>query len=494
MLGMFLAALEATAVATAMPTVLGELGGVARYSWVFAAYLLTSTTTVPLYGKLADLYGRRRIYYVAVGFFLLGSALSGASQSLEQLIAFRAVQGLGAGGLMPITVTLVGDIFSLEERARMQGLFSGVWGVSSLLGPVLGGVVTDLLSWRWVFYLNIPFGIASTIILGIYLGERLAERTRRRLDIAGTVALTIGVTLLLLALLEGNESWGWSDPRTWGALGGAAVALVLFVLQERRAPDPMLPLDLFASRLITLSVVGSGLVGAVIYAVSAYVPVFGQGVLLGTAIDAGILLAPVSIGWPLAAALAGRLLLDLGYRPVLLVGGGLAVAGSLLLAGVDADGGRLQVMAAMLVIGAGLGFLSTPQVVAVQNAVPWSRRGVATSSIGFARSIGGALSVAVLGAFFNARLDESLGGRLEAGGSADVLLDPTLRSQLSPERIDTLSRAFAEALSPTYAGIAVLTATALAVVFFFPRGSAESLAYREPGAAVEAEGRRPDQR
>lgn len=477
MLGMFLAALEATAVATAMPTVLGELGGVARYSWVFAAYLLTSTTTVPLYGKLADLYGRRRMYYISVGLFLLGSALSGASQTMNQLILFRAIQGLGAGGLMPITVTLIGDIFTLEERGKMQGLFSGVWGVSSLLGPALGGVVTDLLSWRWVFYSNIPFGLGATVILGMYLGERVAERRDHRLDIAGTVLLTAGVTLLLLALLEGNESWGWSHPLTLGCLAGSAVFLVLFVVQEKRTPEPMLPLDLFSSWVISASVLGSFLIGAVIYCVSAYVPPYGQGVLLGSAIDAGLLLAPVSIGWPLSSLLAGRLLLRWGYRPLLLLGSSLALVGALFLATVAVDSGRVAMMVAMFVIGVGMGFLSIPQVVAVQNAVPWNRRGIATSAIGFARSIGGAVAVAVLGAVMNHRLGDSLGGHLE---DVDRLLDPTLRPELDPERVATLSAALADALEPTYFGIVVIAASALVLAFFFPRGSAESMGYREP--------------
>jgi MFS family permease len=381
---------------------------------------------------------------------------------------------------MPITITLIGDIFTLEERGRMQGLFSGVWGVSSLVGPALGGVVTDLLSWRWVFYSNIPFGIAATVILGLYLGERVSERKDRRLDIAGTVLLTAGVTLLLLALLEGNETWGWSHPLTLGCLAGSAVFLGLFVLQERRAPEPMLPLDLFGSWLISASVLGSVLIGAVIYCVTAYVPPYGQGVLLGSAIDAGLLLAPISIGWPLSSILAGRLLLRWHFRSLLLVGSSLALAGAIFLATVAVDGGRVPMMIAMFVLGVGMGFLSIPQVVAVQNAVPWERRGVATSAIGFARSIGGAIAVAVLGAVMNHRLGASLGGHIE---DVDRLLDPTLRPDLDPDRVATLSAALADALEPTYFGIAVITALALGLAFFFPRGSAESMEYQEPEQA-----------
>src|SRR5215208_6465098 len=201
MLGLFLAALEATAVAAALPTAVGEMGGVSRYSWVFSVYLLTSTVTVPLFGKFADLYGRKRTYHVAVGLFLLGSALSGMSRSIMQLVFFRAIQGLGAGGVMPVAITVSADIYTLEERGRVQGLFSGVWALASLMGPLLGGVITDLLSWRWVFYINVPFGIASAVILERYLHE---ERVRRshELDVAGTLTLTAAVTLLLVGLIE----------------------------------------------------------------------------------------------------------------------------------------------------------------------------------------------------------------------------------------------------------------------------------------------------
>ncbi|HXU31596.1 MAG TPA: MFS transporter, partial [Thermoanaerobaculia bacterium] len=222
MLGSLLAALEATAVAAAVPTAVGSMGGVSRYSWVFSAYLLTSTTTVPLYGKLADLYGRRRIYLIAVALFVGGSALSGFSGSLGQLIVFRAIQGLGAGGLMPVAATVIGDIFTLDERGKMQGLFAAVWAFASLVGPLVGGLLTDALSWRAIFFLGVPFGILSAVMLHRHLREE-ATRREHRLDLLGTVLLTLAVTLLLLGLIEGPEVWGWGDPRTLGTLAGAVL-------------------------------------------------------------------------------------------------------------------------------------------------------------------------------------------------------------------------------------------------------------------------------
>jgi len=426
-LAMFLAALEATAVGTAMPTVVADLGGVSRYSWVFSAYLLTATTTVPMYGKLADLFGRRLIFTVSIALFLLGASLCGTAQSFTQLIVYRAVQGLGAGGVMPVSITLVGDIYSLEERGRMQGVFSAVWATSSLVGPAAGGLITDLLSWRWVFYINIPFGLASVVMLRAFLREE-GERRKHRLDYLGTVTLTLSIAILLLAILEGPELWGWLDPRTLGMMVFSAAGLAVFLWQENRAPEPMLPLELFKIRVIAVASLGGLLMGTLMYVSAAFVPMFTQGVLGGTAIDAGITLAPMSIGWPIASTTSGWLLMRFSYRPFILLGAVFGILGSLLLAGVDPASGRLPVMVAMFFLGVGLGFTSTPYLLAVQNAVPWSRRGVATSSVQFFRSIGGAIMVAALGAVLNAHLAHELawlpaGTALSEGQDVELQLD-----------------------------------------------------------------------
>lgn len=472
LLGMFLAALEATAVAAAVPTAVGDLGGVSRYSWVFSIYLLTSTTTGPMFGKLADLYGRRRTYQWAVFIFLLGSALCGVAQSFPQLIVFRALQGLGAGGVTPLTITIIADIFTLEERARVQGLFSGVWALASLVGPLAGGLITDALSWRWIFYLNVPFGILSAWMLHRWLREE-APRTEHRLDILGTVTLTAAVTFLLLALVEGPESWGWGDPRTIGLLAGTVLFLAVFFWQERRAPEPMLPLDLFQNRLIAVASAGNFLLGALLYAVTAYVPMFSQGVLGGSAVDAGTILTPVLIGWPIASTIAGRALLWVSYRTMSIGGGTLAVAGCGLLAFADT---RPAILVSMLILGLGLGFLSMPYMLGVQNAVPWNRRGVASSSVQFFRSIGGAVAVAALGAVLNARLQAI------AGPAADpnAVLKPALRSQLAPEALRTLTTALLHGLEAVFAALAVLAVISFGVALLFPRGSAKEQMHREP--------------
>ncbi len=474
MLAMFLAALEATAVGTAMPTVVADLGGMAKYSWVFSAYLLASTTTVPMYGKLADLYGRRKIFTIGVALFLLGAALAGTSTTPGQLIAYRLVQGLGAGAVMPVSVTLMADIYTLQERGKIQGLFSGVWAVSSIIGPAAGGLITDLLSWRWVFYINIPFGLASVAGLFLFFHE---ETTRRehKLDIVGTVSLTVAIALLLLALLEGSERWGWVDPRTLAMIALSGVGLLLLLWQENRAPEPMLPLTLFKNPVIAVSSLGSIVLGTILFSAAAYVPMFTQGVLGGTAIDAGMTLAPMSIGWPIASTASGWLLYRWGYRPFTIAGAAIGAIGCLLLFAASPDSGRIAVMFAMLFVGLGLGFMSTPYLLSVQNAVPRHQRGVATSSVQFFRTIGGAIAVAAFGAVLNAHLASNL----SADVNTNLALNPEARARIPAESLSVLVNVLDRGLSNVYLAMAGMAILGIVVALLFPKGSVESHAHAE---------------
>ena len=299
MLGMSLAALDTTIVGTALPSIVGKLGGLALYSWVFSVYLLTSTTTVPIYGKLADLYGRKPIFLFGSALFLLGSILCGAAQSMEQLIIFRAIQGLGAGAVLPIVLTIIGDIFELNERARVQGLFSGVWGISSVVGPALGGLIVDHFSWRWVFFINIPFGIVSCVLLTLALHENI-ERKKQKLDYLGTLTLTGGIVALLFFLLQGGTTWSWLSLPSLGLFTISLILMVAFLLQERRVLNPILPLTLFTNRVIAISSIGGVILGIVMFGITSYVPLFIQGVEGGTATSAGITLGPA------AASMANR--------------------------------------------------------------------------------------------------------------------------------------------------------------------------------------------
>ena len=430
MLGTALAALDGTVVSAAMPTIVGHLGGLSLYPWVFSAYLLASTITVPIYGKLADLYGRKRIFTFSAILFLLGSGLCGAATSMPLLILFRVIQGLGAGGVQPMTFTIVGDIYSVEERGKAQGLFSSVWGVSSVIGPLVGGLITQYISWRGIFYMNLPFGILSIILLWIYLHEHL-ERRRPRIDYLGAILLAIGVTALLLGIQEGGVDFPWNSAPILGLLALAVICLALFVWQEFRAPEPMLPPRLFKQSIIAISTLGALLLGTLIVVMPSYLPLYIQGVEGGTALIAGIALAPLSVCWPAGSFLCGVLVLRFGYRAAALVGVTVSSLGLALLVplgwlslNVTATGALI--LCGMGLCGIGLGILSLTYLLAMQNNVAWNQRGVATAFNQFSRTIGGAIGVAAMGAVLNAQLTSGLAA---TGINLGAIADPTQPGQ-----------------------------------------------------------------
>jgi len=487
MLGMALAALDTTIVGTALPTIVGKLGGISLYSWVFSIYLLTSTTTVPIYGKLADLYGRKPVFLFGSGLFLLGSILCGAAQSMEQLIVFRAIQGLGAGAVLPIVLTIIGDLFELRERARVQGLFSGVWGLSSVIGPAVGGLIVDHFSWRWVFYINVPFGLLSGLLLAVFLKENI-ERKKQKLDYIGTLALTGAIVALLFALLQGGTTWAWNSPQSIGLFALFIVLTVLFLLQERRVSEPILPLTLFNNRIIAVSSIGGVVLGVLMFGITSYVPLFVQGVKGGTATSAGITLGPLLLAWPIAATFSGKIVIRYGYRFTALLGMGLATLSAVMLVFFAPGTGLPFIVAAMLVMGAGLGFSSTAYTLAVQNAVPWKLRGVATASTQFFRTIGGSVGVAVMGTILNAQMAlrfppifarfASVAARLpKSVAPANVLLTPEVRAVLPVAFLHQLQIALAQSLFWVYLLALVLAAVGLAIMFLLPGGRADQYSY-----------------
>ena len=488
LIGTFLAALDSTVVGTAMPTVIGELGGLELYPWAFASYLLAATVTGPVFGKLSDTYGRKPVYLAGIFLFLAGSVLAGTSQSMGALILFRTLQGLGAGAVQPVAITIVGDIFELEARARIQGLFGAVWGISAVVGPAVGGFITELISWRWVFYVNVPFGIVAAVLLAATLTESF-ERRPRNPDYLGTALLAGGLVAVLLALLGGGGARGLSVA-TLALFFGGLVVLALFVLVERRADDPVVPLDLFAERIIAVSAFGNLAMGGVLLGVAVYVPLFVQGALGGTAITAGAVVASLSIGWPVGSFVGGRMLLLTGYRATLLLGSALIALGSALCVPMDSATSLAYVVVAVVVIGLGLGFSSTSYLVSVQNAVPWRRRGVATSSVVFFRTVGGAIGVAVMGAFLNASLGERYSAAVERAAGEDAglgrllsdpnaLLQPAARGRIPEAAYTELAGALAASLSPAFWVLLFFGLSALAVATLFPTGSAKELANRE---------------
>lgn len=477
MSSIFMAAMEVTVVSTAMPTVVGELGGVDLYAWVFAAYVLASTVGMPVYGKLADLYGRRPVILAGIGMFLAGSIACGLTPTMHYLIAFRALQGLGAGAMQSMALTIVGDIFTLHERARMQGVMGAVWGVAGLVGPLAGGFIVKSLGWRWVFFVNVPFGVVAVVLLLRYLHERVEAVHGRRLDWLG--ALLIGAIVASL-LLGARGSVGYLP------LPLAGLFLAAFVAVERRAAEPVLPLDLFASRVIAVASAAGGLVGGALMATLTFVPLFVQGVLGGTPTEAGASIAPMAIGWPLASALGGRLIPKIGFRPLVRAGLLLAAASASALAvliGVGASMTLPRVTTGLF--GVGMGFANTALLIAVQTSVDWKRRGVATASTMLFRTIGGALTVGILGELLTARL----ASRPDLADHADELLaGPVHGHGLAAQKAEALAQLLAGGLGTVFWVIAALAATAFVVGLLFPRIDVEREGHAAPERQAGADG------
>jgi EmrB/QacA subfamily drug resistance transporter len=409
MLSVALVAIDATILATAVPSIVADLGGFTQFPWLFSVYLLAQAVSVPVYAKLSDLRGRKPIMLTGIGLFVAGSVLCGVAWSMAALIVFRLVQGLGAGAIQPVAMTVVGDLYSMAERARVQGYIASVWAASSVVGPTLGGVFSDYLSWRWIFFVNIPIGIAAASALWRRFHEQV-NPARHRIDYLGTVLLASGGTLLLLGLLEGGVMWAWDSPISVAILAGAGLGLTVFAFVERRAAEPVLPLWVLSRRVLNAANGAALLVGVLLVGLSTYVPLYAQSVLGTTALIAGFALAGMTLGWPIAASLAGRLYLRLGFRTTMVMGSMVAVAGTGVLLTVGESSPVFQLGVACFVIGLGLGFSASPSVVAAQSSVGWQSRGVVTGATMFARSVGSAVGVAAFGALANAVVAARIGG------------------------------------------------------------------------------------
>jgi EmrB/QacA subfamily drug resistance transporter len=413
---MLLSALDQTIVSTAMPQIVRQLNGVEHLSWVFTAYMLASTVIVPIYGKLSDMFGPRRFFLAGIFIFLVGSVLSGVSQSMTQLIAFRAIQGLGGGAMMVNAMSIIGDVFPPQERGKWQGLLGGIFGLASIAGPLLGGWITDNLSWRWVFYVNIPVGILAMIIIAAALPKITHDVKSRSIDFLGALLITTGLVPLLLGLVWGGSQYAWGSWQIIGLLATALVSLVLFGLVERRAREPILALDLFRNRVFLVSVLSLFLIGMGMFGAILYIPVFAQGVVGISATSSGLVMTPMMVALIIASAVGGQIVSRTGkYKALAVAGFVITVIGMASFTWVSVDTTQAGLFLRMAILGLGLGTAMPIFTIAVQAAFAKERLGEVTAGTQLFRSIGGTVGTAVLGGVMNGQL----AGRLQ-----DIAKDP----------------------------------------------------------------------
>ena len=420
MLSLFMAAMDATIVGTALPTIARELGSFALYPWIIAGYLVTATVTAPVWGRLADVRGRRSVLLTGIAIFIVASALCAASPAMQWLIAFRTLQGIGAGCIQPLVFTILGDTFPLEQRARLQGFFSSMWAIAAIIGPVFGALFVSTIGWRWIFTVNVPIGFVAIGLIWSYRERALEEDRGHAIDVRGAGLLTVGVVLLLIGLGTGSQT---ATP-IWSLVVMSVVVIAAFVQVERRSANPTVPLGLLRQRVIGPAVLIASLAGTLMFGVTAYVPLWVQSVQGASAYAAGIVLGAMSIGWAIMSTTAGFLMTRVGYER-LVVGGSLALlAGSLMLAAGPPSLGVMWTGAATFVIGIGMGTFSAPLLIVIQSNVEWAQRGAATALNQFSRTIGGAVGVALMGVVLQryvAPIDVPLnaGERLRAGMATD---------------------------------------------------------------------------
>ena len=475
MAAMFMIAIEATIVSTAMPQIAGQLGDLHLYSWVFSSFLLTQTATTVVFGKLADLYGRKPVLLVGIAVFLVGTVLCGFAWSMPSLIVFRLLQGVGAGAIQPVCLTVVGDLYSVQERGKIQGYLASVWGISSVLGPLVGGLIIQHLSWSWIFWINLPIGLAASAGFVAYLHEGLA-RERQSVDTVGAALFTLAVASLMVALTE----VGTSDHATaFAAAGLCVVSAALFVAQERRARAPMMDFGLWARRSIATANIATLLSGMTIIGLTTFLPMYVQGVLGQSPLVAGFTLTMMVLGWPIGATLAAKNFSRFGLRAILLFGAVLLPVGAV--AFLFMGPGVSPVVAGLgsAVIGLGMGLLSTSAIVIIQDSVGWAERGAATASNIFSRNLGSTLGATALGAILNISLAH------RGGGAVPVHFDQ-IRQLLDHARggigDEAIRAALGQSLHLTFWAVFAIAASTLALATLVP-----SVAIKQGASQAAAE-------
>lgn len=474
-LTMGLAAMDTTIVATAIPSIVRDLGGFSLFTWVFSIYVLAQAVTIPVYGKLADLHGRKPVLIVGTVIFLAGSVLSGLSWSMVTLILFRALQGLGAGAIQPVVTTVAGDLYTVEERARVQGWLSSVWGISAVIGPALGGLFAQYASWRWIFYINVPLGAAALFMIVTSLHENVTHR-HHRIDYGGAGLLAASAGLFIFGLLEGGVQWAWRSVQSIAVFVAAAVALVAFVWQERRAAEPMLPPWVVRQRVLVGANLASAALGLLSIGLTTFLPTYAQGVLGVGPVVAGFILAVMSITWPLASSLSGRLYLRIGFRDTALVGAVCCLTAGLIFVSLPEFVPVWMPVIGSLVMGAGNGLLATSLIVGVQSVIGWNRRGVVTGANLFTRQLGQSIGAAAYGSVANAALagwlhhaPAGIAGELPTSvNTASTVLGSGGRT-LDPAAVAYVRQGLYLATHRVFTGLVIVAVACIVVLVLTPR-------------------------
>ncbi|NBD23133.1 DHA2 family efflux MFS transporter permease subunit [Paenibacillus sp. T1] len=506
MLGLLLGSLDQTIVSTAMPHVIAELNGFNLYSWVFTIYMLTSTTAVPIFGKLADLFGRRLVYLIGMALFLVGSALCGLSHDMTQLIVFRAIQGIGAGALMPIAMTIIGDIFPPDRRGKMQGIFGAVFGLSSVLGPAVGGFIVDHLAWQWIFYINLPFGIFAAIILSVSLKESKSTE-KKSIDWGGAATLTGAVVAFLLAIEMGGSGgtaeggmtkYAWDSPQILGLFGASIVLILAFLWIERIVKEPIIPLKLFSVRAISVSSVVGFMMGMGMFGAITYIPLFSQAVIGTSASNSGYILTPLMLSLILSSIIGGRLITKVSYRSIVVTAMAVMTVGYFFMSQMSVNTSSFELILYMIVVGGGMGALMPVLTIAAQSAVGHDLRGVATSTTQFTRSIGGTVGVAIMGVIMSSKMTSGIADirndfqdipadQFAQLGNPQSLLQPEVKAQIPAKLLSALQNILSDAVTSVFVIGIVVVLIGLVAAIFYGKLRMPKRAEGAPAVKVEAE-------
>ncbi len=475
--GMFLASIDGTIVSTAMPTIVGDLKGIDSYAWVFSGFLLAEIATIPLWGRLSDMFGRKKIFLTGMIIFLLGSALSGMSQSMTELVLFRAIQGLGAGCILPVAQTISADLYTMEQRAKVAAVYSAVFAFSSVLGPFLGGFITDNLSWRWVFYVNLPIGLITIALVTFVMIEPLQNRRRHRFDWLGVVTLLGWTGALVFALESGGREYAWGSLEVVGSFTASALLFAAFVVVERRAAEPLIPFDLFRVPALRAAAIVTMFLGMSMFGVLSFLPLYGRTVLHESATGSGRILIPLLLAMVIGSGFGARVVLSIGFQKVVTAGASLVVLGTFLLTRLTVGSSQLVLSAYLVVLGAGMGLVFMSTSLAAQNSVTTEQMGVSTGLINFTRQLGGAVGIAVAASVLltslTSRLKEAFGS--QAFDTSKLLTPSDQATPLSPETERIVSSAFSGALHRAFWVSVAVAVIGLICTRMMPKGSAAAI-------------------